>query len=1110
LVDYLQAGTAPWYLETVQLLWSVEALAPQSCCVESLITSRLASTNTTVRLGAVEAFGILWRYTEDTQLPGLVLRRPMFAVLDSLKSDDLSTRRAAEAWMRCSLKSYIRILDPLLFALLGPSISFRSHISRVADVRLPSLEYERAFDQFQVHHILDNLLALSRFGGQGFIRIAKGSFLKHSLDPALRERVLAADLDTHTYLDGLVILLLRFLRADPDDSLKTCLGSLNSHIHSVVAELLQVLISRGEAELVGLGSIENALVSRLFVSVHRSELDLQNKLLHVLHSVIFAGSIRPQQTSAAPSGDALLTPNSHPPDFTHDEFFVRVLSDAMSQDNTAVLHHWIDFLLMTVSQFRHQLRTILLPLTDSLVVRLQVLVKNIEQTYSSLHVLTTSSSTTDAEYTALTNALERVLLMAVSQGTAASTEDDAKSVDRATSESGTSSGGLLGYMTGVLSHPEAESNEVPEEVKTKHQVSQRVRDVVDLLLLTWNVTSGLEAGVDDERVSSQSHFAIRAKVRARRALERIYKAAPSDVLDNVVVYWHEVSRTSGSAAEDRLFSVLQVLAPSPQTVFSAICEKLSPKQVLKHKSPHAATDAVAFDFLEEYSRRLESAMAVQVWSTFLSFSREVLSNSSVNRVTVFPTLRVFTALAEKVSQTSALEDRRLRRDLQDTFIRLSDSAIQLAGRASESGSWLRKSGPESSGNPDTASCVSEKGKSDGQSTIVEPEKRVAQPERVLVIEITDFLATRALPNLRRFLIDADKTAAVCSNMVYYIVTPSFKTRAKTFEADASVFKLLHEMTKNPQALKAWRSVVVDAFSDNRFFNAPPSVHERWKPLINAVMASDKERLGELAAKVSTASSANIFTNRELESLSRALALRRLTYTLLAGEKDRYLTQLPLIQEKLVDMLRSSVGDMVHAEVYLCLRVLFCRIGNQHLSGLWPVILTELLRLFDSLIEQAVPDNSDFLQLVYSACKFLDLTLVLQAEDFQIHEWMFVTDTVDAIYPPDSWLPQAIMDRLGDILSDPHSALPSNPSVFQSSPAVGGNAAHFTAADAVDHFQPDARRPLLAARRIVSITELEPFFTTVSLSAYESIYRAGSRVDWATVERSLVVDLFEGK
>lgn len=141
------------------------------------------------------------------------------------------------------------------------------------------------------------------------------------------------------------------------------------------------------------------------------------------------------------------------------------------------------------------------------------------------------------------------------------------------------------------------------------------------------------------------------------------------------------------------------------------------------------------------------------------------------------------------------------------------------------------------------------------------------------------------------------------------------------------------MSKNPQTIKAWRTQVGDAFADNRFFNAPPSANLRWKPLIQALMASDKERLVELTgkrvkallsrqisdprcttARISTAASANIFTNRELESLSRALSLRRLTYVLFTGDKDRYLTQLPLIQEKLVDLLRSPVGDMVHAEV----------------------------------------------------------------------------------------------------------------------------------------------------------------------------------------------------
>lgn len=54
------------------------------------------------------------------------------------------------------------------------------------------------------------------------------------------------------------------------------------------------------------------------------------------------------------------------------------------------------------------------------------------------------------------------------------------------------------------------------------------------------------------------------------------------------------------------------------------------------------------------------------------------------------------------------------------------------------------------------------------------------------------------------------------------------------------------MTRNPQTLKAWRSLVGDAFSDNRFFNAPPSANVDWKPLVQALMQSDKERFADLS------------------------------------------------------------------------------------------------------------------------------------------------------------------------------------------------------------------------------------------------------------------------
>lgn len=53
------------------------------------------------------------------------------------------------------------------------------------------------------------------------------------------------------------------------------------------------------------------------------------------------------------------------------------------------------------------------------------------------------------------------------------------------------------------------------------------------------------------------------------------------------------------------------------------------------------------------------------------------------------------------------------------------------------------------------------------------------------------------------------------------------------------------MAQQPANIKAWRTQVAEMFADNRFFNSPPSSHTKWKPLIQALMASDKERVVEL-------------------------------------------------------------------------------------------------------------------------------------------------------------------------------------------------------------------------------------------------------------------------
>jgi hypothetical protein len=194
------------------------------------------------------------------------------------------------------------------------------------------------------------------------------------------------------------------------------------------------------------------------------------------------------------------------------------------------------------------------------------------------------------------------------------------------------------------------------------------------------------------------------------------------------------------------------------------------------------------------------------------------------------------------------------------------------------------------------------------------------------------------------------------------------------------------------------------------------------------------------------------------------------------------------------------------QVYLCLRVLLCRITEQHLSSLWPIILTEMLRLFETLLEDRVPTSPEYLQLILAACKFLDALLVLQTEDFQIHEWIFVTDTTDAMAAPSSLEASAVIDRIAAVLQG----------TVMVSPRLGDP--HIRHAAQASHPQPlDAgsgllRRPLLDHLRqndkLESLTPLEPFFASVSRTSFEAVYSKRG-VDWAATVQGIESDMFEG-
>ncbi|KDQ15544.1 hypothetical protein BOTBODRAFT_65254 [Botryobasidium botryosum FD-172 SS1] len=1105
LLHFLQPKYALYHLRAVQQIWALEKTTGHRYA-EPIISQTLTAEESKYSSKDFDAFGVLWRLTDDNLIPGFRLKLPMLIVMDTLKSDDPRVRRTGETWMRCSLKSYLRVLDPVLFDLMDPATQRSTVVVSHGGRDIRSFRYERPFDQHRVAYFLDSLLSLVRFGGQSFSKVARATPVKRCLCPELITRAETANVihATSSYMDMLLEILIRYLQSEPKPSLENTLGPGNSRIHVTAIELLQAIISRGELDATTLATLEAVIVSKLYVSVHVDRLELQNKLLHVLHSILFAStpSIEGQRPKSradiyADSSDDMSQTRRQPSFFTPpNPLLVQTLMDGISRNaKRPTLQHWVDFVLMTVPLFQGSRHHLVFPLSDCLCRQIRAALVDLRgisdrgERYSDA----TISATTDSELVMLLNALERLVLVSVAaEGSAG--DDDATLVDRANPELG----GLLGYVSNVFSADNT-ANNIPDDFLSPRSPGYRcLHEAIRTLYTIWLVSSWTpptnSGGFGDSLVTLYT----RVRARCRRVLERIFRAQSAEIMESIVECWQrDENWISIPANKSRLtFEMMDFLTSSAQTAVHMLCESISyrtqssAERAKRHALNPNLSDAVLFHFLEEYLSQLEGPIAVQVWGRFLAFAKEVIANAHGYKLLIFPMLRCATVLSEKITQTSAVDDRRMRRELQETFTKLVDTCVLIAGRSFEQGNWIRRNNkdlmvPAINGrqSPLPRSHTEQAPIDDkGEGASMDDSLKPAWGDD-LIDQIQEFIATRVLPNVRRVLLEGDKIASVCTNIAYYIVNPAMKSKTShTLDVEAVILDILREMSKIPSASKAWRGPVSDALNDNRFFNTSPKMSGNWRPLVRALMDADRQGFAELIGKVGTASATNIFTNREYEMRLRSLNLRRLSFVVFSGEKNQFLTQLPSIQEKLVDILRTTVvAPSVHSEAYLCMRVLLLRLSPQNLSSFWPVILNEMLRVFEQIIVSPPADGSEDLPLILSACKLLDLLLVLRTEEFQVHQWMFVTDTVDAVYRPDSWEPEALLDQLAEVIAD----LPA--------------------------LVPDSKGKAKAKPPISSIRELLPFFSHVSIASYESVYAsAGGNVDWEAIESGVLEEMFEGR
>ncbi|KAG0261587.1 hypothetical protein BG011_000876 [Mortierella polycephala] len=1022
LWTFLAEESMNLHLRVSQLIWMLQDVNSLSHEVETAIASYLVNDNTKNRVDAFQKFGVFWRLSDDIQHSSTAFVRPMMLMLDSLSSTNPSNRRAGETWIRSNLKSYPRLLDPLLLVLYDQAIVRNKSEETFHNEYFPVHYYIRNFNQAQVQYVFNTLLTVFRFGGLGFLRSIRHSTIPPDMVPVVTETVDATDPGLPpTYLECFLRSALRFIESEPNSEFKS-MQNMNEEIHMVSADFLHFIVSKiDHIDSSLLALIHKTVINKMLYCINHGRLDLQSRLLHLLHATILMGTTptKKSSTTGAASANGTTPRDSSLSTFegstgsihaSHDSheslfrvigsspLFVKTVFDALSvPTNRPILQHWMDFLMLALPFLTNYFRRVLLPVIQCLcdqILRSRAFMLEAYMTREGHQ--TGSHNLTDQDLIVFLTGLERLLTFSLSEARLGEEVDSVHKQEWSDGLRGTQ--GIVANVLSIEVHP----SDSFQDNKARDTVLYNIVGIIQIFIELWSVfdDKSLAEVSETEKISLQ-FVGERVRAKVKRIMAGLYKSYPSEVTEAFVELFLAENpsvldlENSKSEPDYRTLDILSVIpGASPLAIFLTLIESIRARTqgmaTTRSKRSNLriskATDIVLLRFLEIYCTYLPSVESlVDLWPLCMNFIREYFPQATTYKYAFPSLLRVMTVLCDRLSQTNYFDDKKIRRDVSDLYQRILDYCVLIAGRSFDQGIWLRNRNPQDFEILEESDDSRESTRPPTSNTTdAEQAKRAGKTkEDVLIQQILVSLCYLVIPNLRKILQEQDRVATAITNLMYYVIAPSLKSRIGI--NDSSV-DLLCEISKIPSAYRTWRKEVWEVFLDNRFFAMNPVVARKWRVLIQTAMTSEKDRLAELLGRISTSPTSALFTSRDQESLNRALMLRRLSFVIWCGTVDQYLPQLPNIQEKLVELLKLSSTEQVHPEIQL-----------------FNLFLTD---------ENVRPEQ---VNLFLSACKFLDLLFVLEDGTYFIHQWIFISDAIRKTVmhsPMGEAMPHALMDRLG--------------------------------------------------------------------------------------------------
>ena len=647
-----------------------------------------------------------------------------------------------------------------------------------------------------------------------------------------------------------------------------------------------------------------------------------------------------------------------------------------------------------------------------------------------------------------------------------------------------------------------------ENTDDKNEGTKRKRKLIEAFRRSIFTVYDIWINCDFKQGNGNHHLSIESnktsmynfnkiKFRSKKLIEQNYDIEPLETIEALIECYNSNKNSYG-------FKLFKVLDDSKQNIIlgyilDSIVSRVNYSSLDENKRSLLISrldENILSKFLVEYCANLnESENLEKIWPNDVqNFIKDSFTNISYYKY-IYPNLLKFLCLtSHKLQQTSYGRQKRVVKEISENFIKMLNLCITTKVGSNQntlSNVILKNSSPLEDGSKEIVNEI--------------PKNKIIFRE-----EVCDALI-EVIPHMHELINDIDKLNNCFSSIINGISGVINKGNLINFDTIPQyIMELLIKLSENLNCneLKVWKNFCNEIIQDNEFFKMKLDSYQlkQWNGIMKRWILNDDNKLNDiitnkliLSNSTNTSSTLLFNWNDEVDILNSNIPhIKRIIYLLLINEKDKFVSIISLLIDKINEFFfafrQMTKYCLLEGWIFVLLRVVNLKFSENHLTDTWIMINKSIYYLFTETFEkiennEGIDDgnnNDNIFNIIFlQGCKLLDILIILNEEEFQLNEWIFISDNLDGIH---EIIPEGnevgIVEKISKLKLD-----------------LKG----YSIIDDINEY--GKKVPLLKnINKIDDISELMIFFKTLKIKKYENEYRL-KEVDYECITDDIFFDLF---